>query len=130
MNAQLGGMSSEKGKKAPGAIDLLSVPVLNEKPTLPMPNTATNTSINNISKTFQSYEKQNSSQPLSFLSKIHNEQLKYSGKDDSFDYKFSIFFQNAARVGVMKEDFTAACTFMLKEETLDFYLTNNHSSQK
>ncbi|RKF79612.1 hypothetical protein GcM3_054033, partial [Golovinomyces cichoracearum] len=54
---------------------------------------------------------------------LYNNQSKYSGNGDTFDYEFDIFLKHCENADVPKEGLKAAFRIMLKDDALDFYNT-------
>ena len=61
---------------------------------------------------------------MAALAKIYGSEHKYSGKNDSFDYKFKIFISYCQKAGILQEHLPSAFTLMLKDKVLNFYFTN------
>lgn len=60
------------------------------------------------------------------LAKIYTDELKYSGSDDAFDWKYQIFQDYCLRVGMPNTDYAYQTAFptMLKGQALSTYYTN------
>ena len=61
---------------------------------------------------------------LTTLAKIYIEESKYSGKDDNFDRKLTIFNDLCDRVGILQEVKIKGFPMMLYSIALDFYYKN------
>ncbi|KAI6245561.1 hypothetical protein HI914_06745 [Erysiphe necator] len=64
------------------------------------------------------------------LSKIYNDDMKYSGENDNFACKLMIFSDNCNRAGIAPENFTKVFPTMLKGLAFDFYYANISSIPK
>jgi hypothetical protein len=61
---------------------------------------------------------------LTNLAKMYTEDNKYSGEDDNFDFKFTIFYDLCSRADVPQEAKVKAYPTMLRGLALDHYYTN------
>ncbi|KAI0993133.1 hypothetical protein K3495_g15051, partial [Podosphaera aphanis] len=66
----------------------------------------------------------NASYNLINLSKIYTDDLKYSGDDDSFDYKYGIFIDLCEKVEVPRDAYFKAFSTMLKGAALNHFYTS------
>jgi len=61
---------------------------------------------------------------LTNLAKMYTEDNKYSGEDDNFDFKLTIFYDLCSRADVPQEAKVKAYPIMLRGLALDHYYTN------
>src|SRR4030095_10881533 len=61
---------------------------------------------------------------LTNLAKLYADDNKYSGEDDNFDFKLTIFHDNCSRADVPEEAKVRAYPTMLRGLALDHYYTN------
>jgi hypothetical protein len=66
---------------------------------------------------------------LANLAKLYSEKAKYSGKNDNFSFKLTMFNDMCDRVDVSFEAKLKAFSTMLKELALDYYYANVISSK-
>jgi len=58
------------------------------------------------------------------LTKFYTDEVKYSGEQDNFDFKFEIFQNYCLRAGVPKQAYTIAIPTMLRGLALKYYFTH------
>src|SRR6202035_3732899 len=58
------------------------------------------------------------------LAKLYTDEVKYSGEQDNFDFKFEIFQNYCLRAGVPKQAYTIAIPTMLRGLALKYYFTH------
>ncbi|RKF77018.1 hypothetical protein GcM3_075033, partial [Golovinomyces cichoracearum] len=61
------------------------------------------------------------SKELSNIKKLYDNETKYSGNGDTFDYKFDIFLRNCENADVSASALEIAFPIMLREEAFDYY---------
>ena len=60
---------------------------------------------------------------ITYLTRLYTDEVKYSSKQDNFDFKFKIFQNYCLRVGVPKQAYTITILTMLRRLTLKYYFT-------
>jgi hypothetical protein len=58
------------------------------------------------------------------LTRLYTDEVKYSGEQDNFDFKFEIFQNYCLRAGVPKQAYTIAIPTMLRGLALKYYFTH------
>lgn len=58
------------------------------------------------------------------LTRLYTDEVKYSGEQDNFDFKFEIFQNYCLRAGVPKQVYTIAIPTMLRGLALKYYFTH------
>jgi hypothetical protein len=66
----------------------------------------------------------NSNYILINLAKLYTDEQKYSGDNDTFDYKYGIFLSHCERTNVPREAYLKAFPTMLKGAALNYYYTS------
>ena len=57
------------------------------------------------------------------MTRLYTDEVKYSGEQDNFDFKFKIFQNYCLRAGVPKQAYTIAIPTMLRGLALKYYFT-------
>ncbi len=65
---------------------------------------------------------------LANLAKLYTNKAKYSGKNDNFDFKLTIFMDLCQKADIPKQEFSQAYSTMLCGLALDYYYTNLKSN--
>ncbi|KAI6251337.1 hypothetical protein HI914_00038 [Erysiphe necator] len=79
---------------------------------------------NSFEKQLQKWEErpQPKCKQLEILAKLYKDQDRYTGDNDSFDYKLLIFYDLCRQACVQHEYYAEALTHMLNEKSKDIYL--------
>ncbi|KAI0991490.1 hypothetical protein K3495_g16697, partial [Podosphaera aphanis] len=103
-----------------------SNPFKNLSSNMPQPPKPDITPINDeVTSSFHQYRDANDiSRSLQNLTRFYTDETKYTGMDDSLDYKISIFYELCSRNGITQEFYTKAFSTMLKGMAADFYYSN------
>jgi hypothetical protein len=62
------------------------------------------------------------------LAKLYTDEAKYSGENDNFDFKLTIFTDLCQKADILKQEFSQAYSIMLRGLALDHYYTNLKSN--
>jgi len=62
------------------------------------------------------------------LAKLYTDEAKYSGENDNFDFKLTIFTDLCQKADILKQEFSQAYSIMLRGLVLDHYYTNLKSN--
>ena len=62
------------------------------------------------------------------LAKLYTDESKYSGKNDNFDFKLTIFIDLCQKADILKQEFSQGYSTMLRGLALDHYYTNLKSN--
>jgi hypothetical protein len=62
------------------------------------------------------------------LAKLYTDEAKYSGENDNFDFKLTIFTDLCQKADIPKQEFSQAYSTMLRGLALDHYYTNLKSN--
>jgi len=62
------------------------------------------------------------------LAKLYTDEAKYSGENDNFDFKLTIFTDLCQKADILKQEFSQAYSTMLRGLALDHYYTNLKSN--
>ena len=65
---------------------------------------------------------------LANLTKLYIDESKYSGENDNFDFKLTIFTDLCQKADILKQEFSQAYSTMLRGLALDHYYTNLKSN--
>jgi hypothetical protein len=65
---------------------------------------------------------------LANLAKLYTDEAKYSGENDNFDFKLTIFTDFCQKADILKQEFSQAYSTILRGLTLDYYYTNLKSN--
>ena len=65
---------------------------------------------------------------LANLAKLYTNKSKYSGKNDNFDFKLTIFINLCQKANIPKQEFSQAYSTILRSLALDHYYTNLKSN--
>ena len=65
---------------------------------------------------------------LANLAKLYTDESKYSGENDNFDFKLTIFTDRCQKADIPKQEFSQAYSTMLRGLALDHYYTNLKSN--
>ena len=65
---------------------------------------------------------------LANLAKLYIDESKYSGENDNFDFKLTIFTDLCQKADILKQEFSQAYSTMLRGLALDHYYTNLKSN--
>jgi hypothetical protein len=68
------------------------------------------------------------SKELANLAKLYTNKSKYSGKNDNFNFKLTIFTDRCQKADIPKQEFSQAYSTMLRGLALDHYYTNLKSN--
>ncbi|RKF75855.1 hypothetical protein GcM3_082001 [Golovinomyces cichoracearum] len=97
----------------------------NKKPyTVNSSNQKKSSKHNQNEKNLANYNPHGYSRQLSTLTKLYDEQTKYSEKEDTFDYKFDIFLKQCANTDIPVNALGIEFPSMLKEDTRNFYYSS------
>lgn len=97
-----------------------------QQTTVPVPSMLSNTNLQLLksSTTVQVAHKE-----IATVAKIYTDEQKYSGVNDSFDYKLTIFYDICKRSGLSPEGYITAFPTMLKGHAQDHYYSSSLSSK-
>jgi hypothetical protein len=62
------------------------------------------------------------------LAKLYINESKYSGKNDNFDFKLTIFTDFCQKADILKQEFSQAYSIILRGLALNHYYTNLKSN--
>jgi hypothetical protein len=65
---------------------------------------------------------------LANLAKLYIDESKYSGENNNFDFKLTIFIDLCQKANIPKQEFSQAYSTMLCGLVLDYYYTNLKSN--
>src|SRR6202041_2790839 len=65
---------------------------------------------------------------LANLAKLYTDESKYSGENDNFDFKLTIFTDLCQKADIPKQEFSQAYSTMLRGLALNYYYTNLKSN--
>src|SRR6202030_871545 len=65
---------------------------------------------------------------LANLAKLYTDELKYSGKNDNFKFKLTIFTDLCWKANIPKQEFSQAYSTILRGLALNYYYTNLKSN--
>ena len=65
---------------------------------------------------------------LANLTKLYIDEFKYSGENDNFDFKLTIFTDLCQKADILKQEFSQAYSTILRGLALDHYYTNLKSN--
>ena len=65
---------------------------------------------------------------LANLAKLYIDESKYSGENDNFDFKLTIFTDLCQKADILKQEFSQTYSIILRGLTLDHYYTNLKSN--
>ena len=68
------------------------------------------------------------SKELANLAKLYTNKAKYSGENDNFDFKLTIFTDLCQKADIPKQEFSQAYSTILRGLALDHYYTNLKSN--
>ena len=62
------------------------------------------------------------------MAKLYTDEFKYSGENDNFDFKLTIFTDLCQKADIPKQEFSQAYSTMLRGLVLNYYYTNFKSN--
>jgi hypothetical protein len=62
------------------------------------------------------------------LAKLYTDESKYSGKNNNFDFKLTIFTDLCQKANIPKREFSQAYSTILRSLALNYYYTNLKSN--
>ena len=68
------------------------------------------------------------SKELANLAKLYTNESKYSGENDNFDFKLTIFMDRCQKADIPKQEFSQAYSTILRGLVLNHYYTNLKSN--
>ena len=96
-------------------------PTDDSTPALPLPSTAP---VRITQAVDQLALQGNFGREITNLAKLYTDEVKYSGEQDNFDFKFEIFQNYCLRAGVPKQAYIIAIPSMLRGLALKYYFTH------
>ena len=101
--------------------DSANKPTDDSTPALPLPSTAP---VRITQAVDQLALQGNFGREITNLAKLYTDKVKYSSKQDNFDFKFKIFQNYCLRAGVPKQAYIIAIPSMLRGLALKYYFTH------
>ena len=62
------------------------------------------------------------------MAKLYTDEVKYSGENDNFDFKLTIFTDLYQKADILKQEFSQAYSTILRGLVLNYYYTNLKSN--